>query len=164
MFGVLRWERRAAELKRLDLCGRRPFPKVGCPTLQSLYENAFILQVRTDPDSTKHITDKTVLHGWKRGMSVVAAVQEVFACAGHAVIEKHEQEHEPASAEPVIEKHEQEHELAAAELLHKKQRTRMARHHIRWCSSVLESLLELTDATVIMNNEREFCLRNFIGT
>ena len=30
-------------------------------------------------------------------------------------------------------------------------------------SSVLESLLELTDATVIMNNEREFCLRNFIG-
>ena len=45
-------ERRAAELKRL--CGRRPFPKVGRPTLQSLYENALILQVRTDPDSTRH--------------------------------------------------------------------------------------------------------------
>ena len=58
-------ERRAAELKRLDLCGRRPFPKVGRPTLQSLYENALILQVRTDPDSTRHITDKTVLHGWE---------------------------------------------------------------------------------------------------
>ena len=36
-------ERRAAELKRLDLCGRRPFPKVGRPTLQTLYENALIL-------------------------------------------------------------------------------------------------------------------------
>ena len=47
------YERRAAELKRLDLCGRRPFPKVGRPTLQSLYENALILQVRTDPDSTR---------------------------------------------------------------------------------------------------------------
>ena len=56
-------ERRAAELKRLDLRGRRPFPKVGRPTLQSLYENSLILQVRTDPDSTKHITDKTVPHG-----------------------------------------------------------------------------------------------------
>ena len=32
-------------------------------------------------------------------MSVVADVQEVFACAGHAVIEKHEQEHEPAAVE-----------------------------------------------------------------
>ena len=92
-------------------------------TLQSLYENALFPQVRTDPDSTKHITDKTTVpHGWKRGMSVVPDVQEVFACAGHAVIEKHEQEHEPASAEPVIEKHEQEHELAAAEPPHKKQR------------------------------------------
>ena len=30
------YERRAAELKRLDLRGRRPFPKVGRPTLQSL--------------------------------------------------------------------------------------------------------------------------------
>ena len=93
-------ERRAAELKRLDLCGRRPFAKIGRPTLQSLYENALILQVRTDPDSTKHITGKTVPHGWKRGMSVVADVQEAFACAGHAVIEKHEQEHELAAAEP----------------------------------------------------------------
>ena len=81
------YERRAAELKRLDLCGRRPFPRVGRPTLQSLYENALILQVGTGPDSTKHITDKTVLHRWKRGMSVVADVQEVFAFAGHAVIE-----------------------------------------------------------------------------
>ena len=53
-------------------------------------------------------------------MSVVADVQEVFACAGHAVIEKHEQEHEPASAVPVIEKHEQEHEPAAPKPLHKK--------------------------------------------
>ena len=67
------------------------------------------MQVRTEPDSTRHITDKTVPHGWKRGMSVLADVEEVFACAGHAVIEKHEQEHEPASGEPVIEKHEQEH-------------------------------------------------------
>ena len=33
------YERRAAKLKRLDLCGRRPFPIVGRPTLQSLYEN-----------------------------------------------------------------------------------------------------------------------------
>ena len=48
-------------------------------------------------------------------MSVFADVHEVFACAGHAVIEKHEQEHEPA----------------AAELPHKKQRTRVARHHIQ---------------------------------
>ena len=103
-------ERRAAELKQLDLCGRRPVPKVGRPTLQCLYENALILQVRTDPDSTRHITDKTVHHGWKRGMSVVADVQEVFACAGHAVIEKDEQEHETAAAEPP----------------HKKQRTRVA--------------------------------------
>ena len=54
------YKRRAAELKRLDLCGRRPFPKVGRPTLESLCDNALILQVRTDPDSTKHITDKTV--------------------------------------------------------------------------------------------------------
>ena len=77
-------------------------------------------------------------------MSVVADVQEVFACAGHALIEKHEQEHEPASAERVIEKHEQEHEPASAERViekheqehepasaeppHKKQRTRVARH------------------------------------
>ena len=133
-------ERRAAELKRLDPCGWRPFPMVGRPTLQSLYENALILQVRTDPDSTKHITDKTVPHGWKRGMSVVADVQEVFACARHAVIEKHEQEHEPASAEPVIEKHEQEYELAAAELPHKKQRTRVARHHIQWSLSLADRL------------------------
>ena len=129
------YERRAAELQRLDLCGRRPFPKVGRPTLQSLYEKALIL-----PDSTKHITDKTVLHGWKRGMSVVADVQKVFACAGHAVIEKHEQEHEPASAEPVIEKHEQEHELAAAEPPQKKQRTRVARHHIQWFLSLADRL------------------------
>ena len=86
-----------------------------------------ILQVRIDPDSTKHITDKTVLHGWTRGISVVADVQGVFACAGLAVIEKHEQEHEPASAEPVIERHEQEHEPAAAEPPHKKLRTRVAR-------------------------------------
>ena len=53
-------------------------------------------------------------------MSVVADVQEVFACAGHAVIEKHEQEHEPAAAEPP----------------HKKQRTRVARHHIQWFLSL----------------------------
>ena len=131
------YERRAAELKRLDLCGRRPFPKVGRPTLQSLYENALILQVRTNPDSTKHITDKTV---WKRGKSVVADVQEVFACAGHAIIEKHEQEHEPASAEPVIEEHEQEHEPAAADPPHKKQRTRVARHHIQWFLSLANRL------------------------
>ena len=117
-------ERRAAELKRLDLCGRRPFPKVGRPTLQSLYENALILQVLTGPDSTKHITDKTVLHGWKRGMSVVADVQEVFACAGHAVIEKHEQDHELAAAEPP----------------HKKQRTRVARHHTQWFLSMADRL------------------------
>ena len=52
------YERRAGELKRQDPCGPRPFPKVGRPTLLSLYENALILQVRTDPDSTKHITDK----------------------------------------------------------------------------------------------------------
>ena len=83
------YERRAAELKRLDLCGRRPFPKVGRPNLQSLYENALFLQVRTDLDSTKHITDKTVPHGWKRGMSVVADVQdgsfEVFVVFTHTV-------------------------------------------------------------------------------
>ena len=117
------WERRAAELKRLGLSGRRRL-KVGRPTLQSLYENALILQVRTDPDSTKHITDKTVPHGWKRGMSVLADVQEVFAGAGHAVIEKHEQEHELAEAEPP----------------HKKQRTRVARHHIRWFLSLADRL------------------------
>ena len=105
-----------------------------------LYENALILQVRTDPDSTKHITDRTVPHGWKRGMSVLADVQEVFACAGHAVVEKHEQEHEPASAEPVIEKREQEHELAVAEPPHKKQRTRVARHHIQWFLSLANRL------------------------
>ena len=73
-------------------------------------------------------------------MSIVADVQEVFACAGHAVIEKHEQEHEPASAEPVIEKHEQEHELAAAEPPHKKQRTRVARNHIQWFLSLADRL------------------------
>ena len=81
----------------------------------------------TGPDSTRHITDKTVPHGSKRGVSVVADVQEVFACAGHAVTEKHEQEHEPASAEPVIQKHEQEHEPAAAEPVvekHAPQRTK----------------------------------------
>ena len=83
-------ERRAAELKRLGLCGRRPFSK---------YENALVVQVRTDPDSTSHITDKTVPIGWKRGMSVFADVHEVFASAGHAAIEEHEQEHEPAAAE-----------------------------------------------------------------
>ena len=74
------YELRAAELKRLDPCGRRPLPKVGRPTLQRPHENALILQVRIDPDSTKHITHKTVLHGWKRGVSLVADVQEVFAC------------------------------------------------------------------------------------
>ena len=52
------YERRAAELKRLDLCGRMPFPKVGRPTLQSLYENSLILQVRTYPYSTKRITEE----------------------------------------------------------------------------------------------------------
>ena len=57
-------------------------------------------------------------------MSVVADVQEVFACAGHAVIEKHEQEHEPAAAEPP----------------HKKQQTRVARHHIQWFLSLANRL------------------------
>ena len=47
-------------------------------------------------------------------MSVCADVQEVFASAGHAAIEEHEQEHEPAAAEP----------------RYKKQRTRVARRHI----------------------------------
>ena len=92
--------RHAAELKRLGLGGQRPPFKVGRPSWQSLYEDALFLQVRTDPDSTRHITDKTVPNGWKRGMSVFADVHEVFFCAGHAVIEEHEQEHEPAAAEP----------------------------------------------------------------
>ena len=73
-------------------------------------------------------------------MSVVDDVQEVFACAGHAVIEKDEQEHKPASAEPVIERHEQEHESAAAEPPHKKQRTRVARHHILWFLSLADRI------------------------
>ena len=57
-------ERRASELKRLGLSGRRPPFKVGRPSLQSLKEDALFLQVRTDPDSTEHITDKTVPKGW----------------------------------------------------------------------------------------------------
>ena len=56
-------ERRAAELKRLGLSGQRPPFKVGRPSLQSLCEDALFLQVRTDPDSTLHITDKTVPNG-----------------------------------------------------------------------------------------------------
>ena len=40
------------------------------------------------------------------------------------------------SVEPVIEKREQEHEPAAAEPPHKKQRTRVARHHIQWFLSL----------------------------
>ena len=118
------YERRAAELKRLDLCGRRPFSKVGRPTLQCLYEIALIVQVRIDPYSTRHITDKTVPNGWKRGMNVFADVHEVFASAGHAVIEEHEQEREPVAAEPP----------------HKKQRTRVARHHIRCFLSLADRL------------------------
>ena len=118
-------ERRAAELKRLGPSGRRPPFKIGRPSLQSLYEGALYLKVRTDPDSARHITDNTVPNGWKRGMSVFADVHEVFACPGHAVIEKHEQEHEqehaPAAEEP-----------AAAEPPHKKQRTPLAEHHIQW--------------------------------
>ena len=45
-----------------------------------------------------------------------------FACVGHAVIEKHEQEHEPAAAEPP----------------HKKQWTRVARHQIQWFLSLAD--------------------------
>ena len=52
----------------------------------------------------------------------------------------HEQENEPASAEPVIEKHEQEHDPAAAEPPLKKQRTRVARHHIPWFLSLADRL------------------------
>ena len=74
------------------------------------------MQVRADPDSTRHITDKTVPIGWKRGMSVFADMQEVFPGAGHAAIEEHEQEHELAAAEPP----------------HKKQLTPVARHHTQW--------------------------------
>ena len=73
-------------------------------------------------------------------MSVVADFQEVFACAGHAVVEIHEQEHEPASVEPVIDKREQENEPAAAEPPHKKHRTRVARHHIQWFLSLANRL------------------------
>ena len=35
------YERRAAELKRQDLCGRRPFPKVGRPTFAKLVRERF---------------------------------------------------------------------------------------------------------------------------
>ena len=117
-------ERRAAELKRLGLNEQRHHPKAGRPSLQSLYEKDLAVQVRTDPDSTRHITDKTVPIRWKRGMSVLADVQQIFAGAGHTAIEKHEQEHEPAEAEPP----------------HKKQRTRVARHHIRWFLSLADRL------------------------
>ena len=75
------YELRAAKLKRLDLFGRKPFPKVGRPTLQRPHENVLILLVRIDPDSTKHIPNKTVLHGCKGGVSVDADVQKVFPCS-----------------------------------------------------------------------------------
>ena len=52
---------------------------------------------------------RSVPVGWKRSTNVFSDVQEVFASAGTA-IEEHEQEHEPAAAEPP----------------HKKQRTRVA--------------------------------------
>ena len=91
-------ERRAGELKRLGLSEQRPLPWVGRPSLQSLYERALAAQVRADPDSTRHVTDKSVPVGWKRDMSVLAAVQQVFASAGLAAIEEHEQEHELAAA------------------------------------------------------------------
>ena len=73
-------------------------------------------------------------------MSVVADVQEVFACAGHAVIKKHEQEHELAAAEPP----------------HKKQRTRVARHHIQWFLSLADRLhvLGWKKKDVFMNCQR----------
>ena len=103
---------------------RATLSKVGRPTLQSLYENALIVQVRAVPDSTRHITDKTVPNGWMRGMSVFADVHEVSASAGHAVIEEHEQEHELAAAEPP----------------HKKLRTRVARRHVRWFLSFADRL------------------------
>ena len=57
-------------------------------------------------------------------MSVLIDVREVFACVGHAVIEEHEQEHEPAAAVPP----------------HKKQRTRVAEHHIQWFLSFADKL------------------------
>ena len=41
------YELRAAELKRLDLCGRKPFSKVGRPTLQSLCGNALFVLILT---------------------------------------------------------------------------------------------------------------------
>ena len=90
-------ERRAGELKRLNLSVQRPLSKLGRPSLQSLYERTLAAQVRADPDPTRHITDKSVV-GWKRDMSVLVVVQQVFTSAGRAAIEGQEQEHEPAAA------------------------------------------------------------------
>ena len=70
-------------------------------------------------------------------MSVFADVHEVFACAGHAVIEEHEQEREPAAAEPS----------------HKKQRTRVTRHPIRWFLSLADRL-NVHKKDVFMNCQR----------
>ena len=124
-------ERRAGELKPPALM-QRPRSKVGRPSVQSLYEGALAAKVRAGPDSTRHITDQSVPVGWKRDMSVLPDVQQVFVSAGHVAIEEHEQEHE------------QEHEpaaAAAAEPPRKKQRTRVAKHHIHWFLSLADRLL-----------------------
>ena len=72
------------------------FPELVARVCKSLYERALAAQVRADPDSTRHVTDKSVPVGWKRDMGVLAAVKQVFASAGLAAIEEHEQEHELA--------------------------------------------------------------------
>ena len=57
----------------------------------------------------------------------MADVQRVFAGAGHAAIEEHEQEDELAAD-------------AAGEPLRKKQRTRVAKHHTHWFLSLADRL------------------------
>ena len=65
-------------------------------------------------------------------MSVSADVQQVFASAGHAGFEEHEQEQEPAAA-------------AAAEPPRKKQRTRVAKHFIHLFLSLVDRDLRQCD-------------------
>ena len=76
-------ERRAGEFKRLGLSGQRPLPRVGRPSLQSLYELAWAFA-------------GCALTQIPRGTSPTNLCP--FASAGLAAIEEHEQEHQLAAA------------------------------------------------------------------